>query len=111
MVCCLNYCTINGFSHSIQGPVSGYRSVLRTFISAFIASYEINLQVWYVKSVVCFKDIFYVFLIWSALTKVQPEDSNPTLMLDILCKIYRGEVWMYNHCPSGHSLLQYHDIC
>ncbi|KAJ1422124.1 hypothetical protein SESBI_13251 [Sesbania bispinosa] len=27
-----------------DGPVSGYRSVLRTFISAFIASYEINLQ-------------------------------------------------------------------
>ncbi|OMO92841.1 hypothetical protein COLO4_17260 [Corchorus olitorius] len=26
------------------GPVAGYRSVLRTFISAFIASYEINLQ-------------------------------------------------------------------
>ncbi|TKY67768.1 Nucleoporin NUP188-like [Spatholobus suberectus] len=47
-----------------DGPVSGYRSVLRTFISAFIASYEINLQ---------------------------PEDSNPTLILDILCKIYRGE--------------------
>ncbi|KAL2983146.1 hypothetical protein AAZX31_12G023600 [Glycine max] len=44
--------------------VSGYRGVLRTFISAFVASYEINLQ---------------------------PEDSNPTLMLDILCKIYRGE--------------------
>ncbi|KAG4985011.1 hypothetical protein JHK86_032702 [Glycine max] len=47
-----------------DGPVSGYRGVLRTFISAFVASYEINLQ---------------------------PEDSNPTLMLDILCKIYRGE--------------------
>nr|KYP39665.1 hypothetical protein KK1_039024 [Cajanus cajan] len=47
-----------------DGPVSGYRSVLRTFISAFIASYEINLQ---------------------------SEDSNPSLILDILCKIYRGE--------------------
>ncbi|XP_057456711.1 uncharacterized protein LOC130747712 [Lotus japonicus] len=47
-----------------DGPVSGYRSVLRTFISAFIASYEINLQ---------------------------PEDINYTLILDILCKIYRGE--------------------
>ncbi|XP_061362673.1 uncharacterized protein LOC133306382 isoform X2 [Gastrolobium bilobum] len=47
-----------------DGPVAGYRSVLRTFISAFIASYEINLQ---------------------------PEDSSPTLILDILCKIYRGE--------------------
>ncbi|MCI33865.1 nucleoporin Nup188-like protein, partial [Trifolium medium] len=44
----------------------GYRSVLRTFISAFIASYEVNLQ-------------------------VQPEDNNSTLILDIICKIYRGE--------------------
>ncbi|CAK8576856.1 unnamed protein product [Lathyrus sativus] len=47
-----------------DGPVSGYRSVLRTFISAFIASYEINLQ---------------------------PEDGNSALILDIICKIYRGE--------------------
>ncbi|KAL2329164.1 hypothetical protein Fmac_022591 [Flemingia macrophylla] len=47
-----------------DGPMSGYRSVLRTFISAFIASYEINLQ---------------------------PEDSNRSLILDIICKIYRGE--------------------
>ncbi|WJX51140.1 hypothetical protein P8452_37363 [Trifolium repens] len=47
-----------------DGPVSGYRSVLRTFISAFIASYEIN---------------------------IQPEDNNSTLILDIICKIYRGE--------------------
>ncbi|KAL9296251.1 hypothetical protein ACSQ67_022147 [Phaseolus vulgaris] len=47
-----------------DGPMSGYRGVLRTFISAFIASYEINLQ---------------------------PDDGNPTLILDILCKIYRGE--------------------
>lgn len=28
-----------------QGPIVGLRSVLRTFISAFIASYEINIQV------------------------------------------------------------------
>ncbi|OIV99597.1 hypothetical protein TanjilG_17407 [Lupinus angustifolius] len=47
-----------------DGPLSGYRSVLRTLMSAFIASYEVNLQV---------------------------EDSNATLILDILCKIYRGE--------------------
>ncbi|KAE9620270.1 hypothetical protein Lalb_Chr01g0001341 [Lupinus albus] len=47
-----------------DGPLSGYRSVLRTLMSAFIASYEINLQV---------------------------VDSNATLILDILCKIYRGE--------------------
>ncbi|GMY05517.1 nucleoporin like [Fagus crenata] len=47
-----------------DGPVAGYRSVLRTFISAFIASYEINLQM---------------------------GDSNLNLILDILCKIYRGE--------------------
>ncbi|PON83420.1 hypothetical protein TorRG33x02_208350 [Trema orientale] len=47
-----------------DGPVAGYRSVLRTFISAFIASYEINLQL---------------------------EDSTLNLILDILCKVYRGE--------------------
>ncbi|RZB79156.1 hypothetical protein D0Y65_029491 [Glycine soja] len=47
-----------------DGSVSGYRGVLRTFISAFVASYEF---------------------------KLQPEDSNCTLILDILCKIYRGE--------------------
>ncbi|XP_011046730.1 PREDICTED: uncharacterized protein LOC105141252 isoform X1 [Populus euphratica] len=47
-----------------DGPVAGYRSVLRTFISSFIASYEINLQL---------------------------EDSTLSLILDILCNIYRGE--------------------
>ncbi|KAF7832746.1 nucleoporin NUP188-like protein [Senna tora] len=50
----------------LHGSVSGYCSVLRTFLSAFIASYEVNL--------------------W-------PEDNNPILILDILCKIYRGEFW------------------
>ncbi|KAL8060239.1 hypothetical protein ABFX02_02G012000 [Erythranthe guttata] len=47
-----------------DGHLAGCRSVLRTFISAFIASYEINLQF---------------------------EDDNLKLILDILCKIYRGE--------------------
>ncbi|XP_054786453.1 uncharacterized protein LOC129292825 isoform X2 [Prosopis cineraria] len=47
-----------------DGPMSGYRSVLRTLLSAFIASYEVN---------------------------IRAEDSNPILILDILCKIYRGE--------------------
>ncbi|KAL5561138.1 hypothetical protein UlMin_030885 [Ulmus minor] len=47
-----------------DGPVAGYRSVLRTSISAFIASYEINVQL---------------------------EDSTLNLILDILCKVYRGE--------------------
>ncbi|XVF00933.1 hypothetical protein REPUB_Repub04eG0044900 [Reevesia pubescens] len=47
-----------------DGPVAGYRSVLRTFISAFIASYEISLQV---------------------------EDGTLNLILDILCYVYRGE--------------------
>ncbi|KAK6136640.1 hypothetical protein DH2020_029623 [Rehmannia glutinosa] len=47
-----------------DGPLAGYRSVLRTFISAFIASYEISLQF---------------------------EDDNLKLILEILCKIYRGE--------------------
>ncbi|XP_021609697.1 uncharacterized protein LOC110613074 isoform X3 [Manihot esculenta] len=47
-----------------DGPIAGYRSVLRTFVSAFIASYEINLQL---------------------------EDRTLNLILDILRKIYRGE--------------------
>ncbi|KAF8406575.1 hypothetical protein HHK36_008663 [Tetracentron sinense] len=47
-----------------DGPISGYRSVLRTFVSAFIASYEITLQL---------------------------EDNTLNLILDILCMIYRGE--------------------
>ncbi|XP_042495006.1 uncharacterized protein LOC122074223 [Macadamia integrifolia] len=47
-----------------DGPVTGYRSVLRTFISAFVASYEIALQL---------------------------EDDTLKLLLDILCKIYCGE--------------------
>ncbi|KAK6916684.1 hypothetical protein RJ641_019545 [Dillenia turbinata] len=47
-----------------DGPIAGYRSVLRTFISAFIASYEINIQL---------------------------EDHTFRLILEILCKLYRGE--------------------
>ncbi|XP_022146238.1 uncharacterized protein LOC111015501 isoform X2 [Momordica charantia] len=47
-----------------EGLIVGYRSVLRTFVSAFIASYEINLQV---------------------------EDTTFRSILDILCNIYRGE--------------------
>ncbi|KAI4376103.1 hypothetical protein MLD38_013896 [Melastoma candidum] len=47
-----------------DGPVVGYRSVLRTVISSFIASYEINSQL---------------------------EDRTFGLILDILCCIYRGE--------------------
>nr|XP_011457925.1 PREDICTED: uncharacterized protein LOC101300415 [Fragaria vesca subsp. vesca] len=47
-----------------DGPVAGYLSVLRTIISAFIAAYEINLQM---------------------------EDGTLMLILDILCKIYQGE--------------------
>ncbi|CAK9138327.1 unnamed protein product [Ilex paraguariensis] len=45
-------------------PIAGYRSVMRTFISAFIASYEISIQL---------------------------EDNSLQLILDILTKIYRGE--------------------
>ncbi|KAL2937209.1 hypothetical protein RDABS01_020658 [Bienertia sinuspersici] len=47
-----------------DGPVAGYRSILRTFISAFVASYEINIQL---------------------------EDDTFRLILTILCEIYRGE--------------------
>ncbi|KAF8013563.1 hypothetical protein BT93_I1419 [Corymbia citriodora subsp. variegata] len=55
---------LNDILKEFDGPVAGYRSVLRTFISAFIASYEINNQL---------------------------EDSTLSLILEILCKIYRGE--------------------
>ncbi|XP_071717637.1 uncharacterized protein [Rutidosis leptorrhynchoides] len=47
-----------------EGPIAGSHSVLRTFISAFIASYEISLQL---------------------------EDNNLKLILSILGEIYRGE--------------------
>ncbi|EPS65107.1 hypothetical protein M569_09666, partial [Genlisea aurea] len=47
-----------------EGPVAGYRSVLRTFISAVVASYEIN---------------------------VKFGDENFKLILKVLTKIYRGE--------------------
>ncbi|KAH0924428.1 hypothetical protein HID58_024446 [Brassica napus] len=50
--------------NDFDGPISGFRSVLRTFISAFIASYEINIQL---------------------------EDANLELILEILCKVYQGE--------------------
>lgn len=35
----------NDILRDFDGPITGFRSVLRTFLSAFIASYEINLQV------------------------------------------------------------------
>ncbi|MCD7459389.1 hypothetical protein HAX54_040819 [Datura stramonium] len=54
----------NDILRDFDGPTAGFRSVLRTFISAFIASYEFNLQL---------------------------EDGNLKLILDILCKIYQGE--------------------
>ncbi|KAK9690813.1 hypothetical protein RND81_09G155600 [Saponaria officinalis] len=47
-----------------DGPVAGYRSILRTFMSAFVASYEINSQL---------------------------EDDTFRLILAILSEIYRGE--------------------
>ncbi|KAF5204493.1 nucleoporin [Thalictrum thalictroides] len=47
-----------------DGPIAGYRSVLRTLVSAFMASYEITQQL---------------------------DDGTLGLILDIICKIYRGE--------------------
>ncbi|XP_056698928.1 uncharacterized protein [Spinacia oleracea] len=47
-----------------DGPLAGYRSILRTFVAAFIASYEINTQL---------------------------GDDTFRLILTILCEIYRGE--------------------
>ncbi|KAK9165180.1 hypothetical protein Scep_000371 [Stephania cephalantha] len=49
---------------NLDGPSAGYCSVLRTLVSAFIASYEMTLQL---------------------------EDGTLNLILDILCGIYRGE--------------------
>ncbi|KAI9181025.1 hypothetical protein LWI28_010510 [Acer negundo] len=75
-----------------DGPVAGYRSVLRTFISAFIAAYEINLQVQYTSIVeVAYKGFIDCFLIDSPLLMMQLEDGTLNLILDILCKIYHGE--------------------
>ncbi|XP_062110111.1 uncharacterized protein LOC133821941 [Humulus lupulus] len=34
------------------------------------------------------------------------EDSTLNLMLDILCKVYQGEVWLHNDCLSG-SFIDY----
>ncbi|WVZ58174.1 hypothetical protein U9M48_008470 [Paspalum notatum var. saurae] len=47
-----------------DGPVSGYRGIVRTFISAFIASYEISYQA---------------------------EDNSLDMILSILCEVYDGE--------------------
>ncbi|XP_020587273.1 uncharacterized protein LOC110029360 isoform X2 [Phalaenopsis equestris] len=47
-----------------DGPISGFLNILRTFISAFIASYELNHQ---------------------------PEENLLRLILDVLCEIYKGE--------------------
>ncbi|XP_066386529.1 uncharacterized protein [Miscanthus floridulus] len=47
-----------------DGPVSGYRGILRTFISAFIASYEVSYQ---------------------------KEDSSLDMISSILCEVYDGE--------------------
>ncbi|KAL6854344.1 hypothetical protein ACP4OV_019247 [Aristida adscensionis] len=47
-----------------DGPVTGYRGILRSFISAFIASYEISYQT---------------------------EDSSIDMILNIVCEVYDGE--------------------
>ncbi|EEF34096.1 conserved hypothetical protein [Ricinus communis] len=62
----------------LMGPVAGYRSVLRTFVSAFIASYEINLQ---------------------------SDNGTLNLILDILCKIYRGEESLCNQFWDKESFI------
>ncbi|EEE50585.1 hypothetical protein OsJ_30757 [Oryza sativa Japonica Group] len=51
-------------SNTNLGPVSGFRGILRTFISAFVASYEISYQT---------------------------EDSSLGMILNILCEVYDGE--------------------
>jgi len=51
-----------------DGPVSGYRGILRAFISAFIASYEVPYQT---------------------------EDSSLDTILSIICEVYDGGVTLY----------------
>ncbi|XP_062104978.1 uncharacterized protein LOC133816578 [Humulus lupulus] len=74
-----------------DGPVAGYRSVLRTFISAFIASYEINIQEIRLSILNDLKLFILFILIFYVLSMLQLEDSTLNLILDILCKVYRGE--------------------
>ena len=38
--------------------------------------------------------LFIYLFIYSSLFLLQLEDNTLKLILDILCKIYRGEVWM-----------------
>lgn len=47
----------------LKGCFAGHRSVLRTFISAFIASYEINSQVLMSLLLVCDGKMVYVLLL------------------------------------------------
>ncbi|KAI4976560.1 hypothetical protein ZWY2020_050167 [Hordeum vulgare] len=70
-----------------DGPVSGFRAVLRSFISAFIASYEISYQT---------------------------EDGSLGVILNIICEVYDGEeslcmqFWDKDSCVDGpiRSVLQ-----
>ncbi|XP_048540938.1 uncharacterized protein LOC125520147 [Triticum urartu] len=70
-----------------DGPVSGFRAVLRSFISAFTASYEISYQT---------------------------EDSSLGVILNIICEVYGGEeslcmqFWDKDSCVDGpiRSVLQ-----
>ena len=48
----------------LKGPVAGYRSILRTFISAFIASYEINIQV------------FFIWVVWWGVGVLETHSLN-----------------------------------
>uniref|UniRef100_A0A7N0U6L0 Uncharacterized protein n=1 Tax=Kalanchoe fedtschenkoi TaxID=63787 RepID=A0A7N0U6L0_KALFE len=61
-----------------DGLVAGYQSVLRTLISAFIACYEINLEL---------------------------EDNTFQLILNILCNIYRGEESLCNQFWDRNSIV------
>lgn len=40
---------------------------------------------------------FWFFFMDDALSFLQLEDGTLNLILDILCNIYRGEVWMYSN--------------
>lgn len=77
----------SGIFRESDGPVSGFRGVLRTFISAVIATYEISFQT---------------------------EDCSLGMILDIICEVYGGEeslcmqFWDKDSCVDGpiRSVLQ-----
>lgn len=116
---------------SFQGPLSGFLGVVRTFISAFIASYEPSPQVFLCilhlsRYLVCFvilwKDLCFIVINYVVncdlhfsigITKLQTEDNSFAKVLNILCQIYHGEVrllkvlaivWIHAYTHDVHNI-------